>query len=273
MKETKMNFIDIHCHLHDPRIRPFLESVMARVRKAGIRYMVSCATGEENFTETLDLAENHSEILPCIGIHPWFCGNLQPGWKERLAQSVQNSVCGIGETGLDFVNPDFDREEQIRAFSFHLDLANQLKRPVVIHIRKAWDALIHILKKTGPLQIPGILHSYSGSADLAAQLVPYNLYFSFSGSITRTNAKKAVQVIQAVPRDRILVETDAPDLLPHMEKEVSRHGIFHGGRMINEPSYLPVIACSAARYLSMPLDDFSELVYENSRIVLGPLLV
>ncbi len=268
-----MNFIDAHCHLHDPRLRPFLKGVMERAKKAEIRNMVSCATEEENFLETFDLAEKYPEILPCIGIHPWFCEGLKPGWEERLIRQAEHTVCGIGETGLDFVDKNFNREEQIKVFSFHIALANELKRPVVIHVRKAWDALIHILKKTGPLKVPGILHSYSGSADLAGQLVSYNLYFSFSGSITRKNAKKAVQAIQAVPVDRILVETDAPDLLPDMDGGVSYHGVFHEDSMLNEPSYLPLIAETAARYLSMPLHDFSELTYENSRIALAPLLV
>ncbi|PIE00239.1 MAG: DNAase [Acidobacteria bacterium] len=266
-----MNFIDVHCHLHDVRISSCLSAMIQRAQKSGVRYMVSCATKEKNFERTLLLGQEYSSIVPCLGIHPWFVQTASCNWKENLGQKIEHSICGIGETGLDFTDKAADREQQIQVFSFQVHLANELKRPIQIHVRKAWDALIHVLKKNGPLKVPGMLHSYSGSADLVKQLLPYGVYFSFSGAITRKNARKTIESLQAVPVDRILLETDAPDMLPdcHLPEQ---DRVFYQDRILNQPSYLPLIARVGADHYGMSHESFVERVYENSSTVLAPLL-
>ncbi len=266
-----MNFIDVHCHLHDVRISSCLSAMIQRAQKNGVRYMVSCATEENNFERTLLLGQQYSSILPCLGIHPWFVQTASGNWKEHLGQKIEHSVCGIGETGLDFTDRAADREKQIQMFTFHVHLANDLKRPIQIHIRKAWDALIQVFKKNGPLKVPGMVHSYSGSADLVKQLLPYGVYFSFSGAITRKNAKKTIQSLQAVPLNRILLETDAPDMLPdsHLPEQ---NRVFYQDKILNQPSYLPLIFKVASGYSGVSPERFAQRVYENSCAFLGPLL-
>ncbi len=266
-----MDFIDVHCHLHDLRISSCLPPMIQRAQKSGVRYMVSCATAEENFDRTLTLGQEYSSILPCLGIHPWFVETASARWKENLGEKLENSACGIGETGLDFTDKSLDRERQIQVFTFQMHLANDLKRPIQIHIRKAWDALIHVLKKNGPLKVPGILHSYSGSAELVKQLLPHGVYFSFSGTITRKGARKIIQSLQAVPVDRILLETDAPDMVPDC-RVLEQDRIFYKDRILNQPSYLPLIARVAAGHYGMSHERFAQRVYENSCAVLAPLL-
>ena len=231
-----------------------------------MKYMVTCATMESNFGATRTLAREYNSILPCYGIHPWFLDSLSEKWEQTLGDWVSAQACGLGETGLDFMDRGGDRDLQIRVFKAHLTLANDLKRPVNIHVRKAWDALIRILKQTGPLKAPGLIHSYSGSADLVGLLEKYNLFISFSGSVTRPNAKKTIKAVRAVSRDRVLLETDAPDIFPSLDGEKRKWAF------LNEPANLVPIGRVAAQKRGMDEKDFLESAWANSLRVFGPVL-
>lgn len=257
-----MKYIDVHCHLHDDRIFKDLSNILNRAKNAGIVYAVSCATMEVNFDRTMELAKNHAGVIPCLGIHPWFIDTLSEKWDQNLGSRLSGSGAGVGETGLDFTDKAADRDLQIQVFKAHLSLASDLGLPVNIHIRKAWDALIHILKKNGPLPVPGLIHSYSGSADLISVLGKYNLYFSFSGAITRPSAKKVIKALKAVPPDRILFETDAPDLYPGRA----------GAGKLNEPSTIPYIAKIAAGRRNAESRVLAAHAWANGERVFAPLM-
>lgn len=259
-----MLFIDSHCHLHDPRIISDISKIESRAKKTNVRYMVSCATMEENFELTATLSKDYLSILPCFGIHPWFVDTLSNNWKDRLEHYLSAFPSGIGETGLDFTNKAWDQEKQIKVFEHHLSLARVLERPINIHIRNAWDTVIHILKKTGKLKVPGLIHSYSGSADMIPVFEKYGLYISFSGSVTNPNAKKVVTALKKVSKKRFVLETDSPDIYPYLpEPEAIR---------LNEPKNLQKIAQIASSRISMGLDEFSKLAYNNSLALFHPIL-
>jgi len=259
-----MLFVDSHCHLHDERVFPDMPQLVARARKAGIRKMVSCATMEENFDRTAGLAAAHGEILPCFGIHPWFLDSLSCDWQQHLETVLTAHRSGIGETGLDFMDKRANRDLQIRVFSHHLKLAMDLERPINIHIRKAWDTFIHLLKKLGPLKTPGLVHSYSGSADMVPLLEKYNLYISFSGSVTRPNAKKGIRALGAVSKERLILETDTPDIYPSIP------GYSENKR--NEPENLPAIAQIAALRANMGFEELVNHAYNNSLTLFKAIL-
>lgn len=226
--------------------------------------MVSCATREDNFELTATLSRRYSAVLPCFGIHPWFVETRSEQWKERLEHYLLAYPSGVGETGIDFANKTVDRGEQIKVFERHLALAGKLERPITIHIRNAWDAFIHILKKNGKLKVPGLIHSYSGSADMIPFFEAHNLFISFSGSVTNPGAKKVVNALKQVSKDRFVLETDSPDIYPYLpEKSVSR---------LNEPKNLPAIAQSASNRIGMEFEDFSRHAYENSLNLFHPVL-
>jgi TatD DNase family protein len=262
--EQTMQYVDAHCHLHDPRIIHDIPGMVQRAQAAGVTHMVTCATMEANFEVTAKLARQYPAIVPCYGIHPWFLDSLSPGWQQVLGDRVAAENCGIGETGLDFMDKNADRDRQMAVFAGHLALARDLDRPINIHIRKAWDAFVRLLKKTGPLKTPGLVHSFSGSADMAALLMRYNLYISFSGSVTRPGAKKVVTALKAVPKDRILLETDTPDIYPSVPDPDP------GG--LNEPKNLPVIARIAAVRSGVPVSDFVARAYANAKKVFAPII-
>lgn len=259
-----MLFIDSHCHLHDTRILADISHMVDRAQKAGVQYMVSCATMEENFERTAKLALAYGSVIPCFGIHPWFLDSLSENWQQTLETFLAAHRSGIGETGLDFMDKRADQELQLRVFSHHLALARELERPINIHIRKAWDPFIHLMKKFGPLTTPGLIHSYSGSLDMIPLFEKYNLYISFSGSVTRPNARKVVSALEAVSKERFVMETDAPDIYPSLLD--SRENT------INEPKNLPAIAQIAAKRVNMGFEKFAAQAYNNSLTLFNPVL-
>ncbi|HKJ98239.1 MAG TPA: TatD family hydrolase [Desulfotignum sp.] len=262
--ENTMQYVDVHCHLHDYRIAQDVAGIVQRAEAAGVTRMVTCATMEENFGATNSLADQYNAVFPCYGIHPWFLDTLSDNWFQKLGDQVAATAGGVGETGLDFMDKNADRDRQVEVFSGHLSLARDLERPINIHIRKAWDAFIRLLKKTGPLKTPGLVHSFSGSADLAVLLERYNLYISFSGSVTRPGAKKVVHALKAVSQDRYLLETDTPDIYPSVP-DPEAHGL-------NEPKNLPAIAQIAASRAGVPVRDFVRRAHANAREIFDPLI-
>ena len=263
MASPPLRYVDAHCHLHDPRILQDLPGIVRRGAAAGVTHMVTCATMEENFDATAVLVDRYAAVVPCYGIHPWFLDTLSDNWHQALGDRATATVCGIGETGLDFMDKQADRDRQVDVFAFHLALAQDLERPINIHIRKAWDIFIRVLKKTGPLKTPGLVHSFSGSADVVEQLERHNLYISFSGSVTRPAAKKVVKALNAVSKDRVLLETDAPDIYPTVA-DPDPSGL-------NEPKNLPAIAQIAAARAGVPVTDFVRQAYANALQVFSPI--
>jgi TatD DNase family protein len=259
-----MEFIDSHCHLHDSRILPDIPGIVSRAENAGVTAMLTCATMEENFEITAQLSLTYPSILPCFGIHPWFLDSLSERWKETLEHYLLSFPSGVGETGIDFMDKTLDRDRQIQVFEHHLALARELKRPINIHIRKAWDVFIQILKKTGKLVAPGLIHSYSGSADLIPVFESYGLYISFSGSVTQPGAKKVVNALKKVSKERYVLETDTPDIYPFLpEPETNR---------LNEPKNLPAIARIASERIGVGCEEFSRKAYQNSLILFAPIM-
>lgn len=260
-------FFDVHTHLHDSRIAGDAGGIMERASAAGVRYAATCATRAENFSATGTLAREDYRIIPCFGIHPWFLESLGPDWERDLGEQLTRLPSGVGETGLDFMDRGADRDLQMDVFKRHLALALDLGRPINIHIRKAWDAFVHLLKRTGPLPAGGVVHSYSGSADLTKVLISYNLFISFSGAATRPNAKKAVRSLKAVPLDRILFETDTPDLFPSLED-----GSAFQTAPLNEPRYVRDIVSMCAQRRGTPFETLAEYAYGNALKLFGPVM-
>ncbi|MCP4673453.1 MAG: TatD family hydrolase [Desulfobacula sp.] len=260
-----MLFFDSHCHLHDPRIIldiPWLED---RAKIASVQYMVSCATMEENFELTAQLSKDFSSILPCFGVHPWFVDTISEQWEKNLEHYLETYPSGIGETGLDFTDKSCDQEKQIKVFEHHLMLAMQLKRPINIHVRKAWDTFIHILKKFGKLKVPGMIHSYSGSADMIPVFEKFGFYISFSGSVTNPNAKKVIKALKKVSKNRFVLETDSPDIFPYLA-ESNLHS------KLNAPENLPSIAHIACKRVGMEFQEFADHAFQNSLNLFNPVL-
>lgn len=252
----RMKLFDAHCHLQALEIFPDIGKVMERATKFGVERIACCGTCSEDWRKVFQLAERFQQIIPMIGIHPWF---VSKGWKddflvlEKLLH--ENPKAGIGETGLDFQKRFTNRAEQEASFAAHLNLARKLNRPVAIHCVQTWGRLIEILREHPAQRI--LLHAFSGAAELIPELIELNCWFSFCGLVTDPQAKRVRVSLVAVPDDRLLIETDSPDFTPM------------GCLSPNEPANLVHIARAIAELRGIPLENFATQTFINSEYFLS----
>lgn len=249
-----LRFFDTHSHLQDPRITPDLKVIMDRAHAAGVTHIVSCGTREEDWQTVLDLASLWPGTIPMLGLHPWFVPQAHPDWHLRLAQLLEAIPAGLGECGLDFAIPEADPPSQIQAFTTQMRLARKLNRPVSIHCRKAWQALEACLQETGIPEAGAIIHAFSGSAEMATALQKRGLHLAFGGSLTHLSHHRTAKALLAVAPDKLLLETDAPDIPPD-------------GQDASEPAQLPHLAQQAAQLRSEPMDLLAEQVWINASTI------
>ncbi|MBF0303464.1 MAG: TatD family hydrolase [Desulfamplus sp.] len=253
----EFDFFDAHCHLQEPEISWDIKAIMERWRQNRGKTIVCCGTKESDWGTVGNIASQYSNVLPCFGIHPWFVENVSEKWFYELDRYLdmrfnctknyydndhainytmrnESQLKGfdiktikpfIGEIGLDNVIKNIDPVKQELIFKTQMGMARERKIPVSIHIRKGWDILIKILKKMGILEEGGLIHSYSGPADLIPILEKYGLYISFSGSVTNSLNKKVQKSLKAVSPQRLLIETDSPAILPkyYISSRLSEH--------------------------------------------------
>ncbi|MCP4114239.1 MAG: TatD family hydrolase [Desulfobacteraceae bacterium] len=250
-----MKRFDAHCHLQDQRLSQRLSRMLQTWNSSGGGFLVSCGTQEPDWADLMAIAGRTDTVLPCFGVHPWYVETVSPAWEENLGGYLERIPSGVGEIGLDFTSATPDRQLQEAVFKSQLALAHTLGLPVSIHIRKAWDSFIRILKHMGPLAGGGLIHSFSGSADMVPMFERHNLYISFSGTVTNPGNKKVGKALKAVSRDRLLIETDSPDLLPRLPEPVEDG--------INTPANLPVVAEAAATLLEVPMEILVQQTFDN----------
>ena len=180
----------------------------------GVSRCVVNGTSPEDWPRVAQLAELYPElIIPSFGLHPW--KTPSPNWQQQLTSYLDTvpHAC-IGECGLDRWIKGYDIELQREVFTAQLDLASQRNLPLSIHCLKAWGLLIEILESRPLPQRGFLLHSYSGSAELIPHLTELGAYFSFSGYFLHQRKQNVRDAFSSVPSDRLLIETDAPDMLP-----------------------------------------------------------
>ncbi|MFO7752619.1 MAG: TatD family hydrolase [Desulfobacteraceae bacterium] len=256
-----MELFDSHCHLQAHGLKSRMDEVMARAAEAGVSRMVCCGTAPEDWPDVRELARSYDAVIPAYGVHPFYIDLAPDGWAEILQSYLTKGTASIGEIGIDFLRKDIDRELQETIFTEQLVMAKEMHLPASIHVRKGWDSLIHILKRIGPLDPGGVIHSYSGSADMVEVLERYGIYISFSGAVTRPGAKKVKKALKAVSPDRVLLETDSPDILPGMPG--------FDRNTVNEPCNLPFVARTAAEISGVSTKEFARTAFENGMRLYG----
>ncbi|MCO5606842.1 hypothetical protein L7F22_061033 [Adiantum nelumboides] len=211
---------DVHCHLQDPRIVNALPSLLDAARHSGVKWFAVNGTCEDDWEEVKKLSEEHNEIIPCFGLHPWYVERRSDQWLKRLRSMLDNMpTAAMGEAGLDkgARGREISIAMQVDVLKQQLVLAKDLQRPISVHCVRAFGELQDILKELGPFPHGVILHSFLGSAEMVQPLAKQGAFFSFSGFLTALSAKKAKKMLQEVPLDRILIETDAPDAIPKVD--------------------------------------------------------
>lgn len=218
--KLQLQLFDAHCHLQDGRIGHVASQLIQTAANVGVRRFVVNGTNEEDWELVKQMGETHSSVIPCFGLHPWFVGKCSSNWLTVLRGFFETvPSAAVGEIGLDKGCPQgkaVDFITQTQVFKQQLELARQLQRPASVHCVSAFADLQEILREMGPFPAGIILHSYMGSSEMVQTLAKFGAYFSFSGFLTSMKPQKAKRILQAVPTDRILLETDAPDALPHV---------------------------------------------------------
>ena len=260
-----MRLFDAHNHLQDTRLAPFLDDVLARARAAGIERMAVKGCSEADWDRVLELAAAHESIHPALGLHPWFVAERTPEWMKHLERLLrEHPAASVGEIGIDRAVEPRDDADQEAVFLAQLELARDLDRPVTIHCRRAWGRLIELLDRFGPLPRGLLIHCFGGSAETAAELLRRGAFLSFSGTLTRPDPRKAAAAIRTVPADRLLLETDAPDLLPRTVPADRPFRDERTGRPLNEPAFLSFVLERAAELREEDPQRLAEQTFANA---------
>lgn len=250
---------DTHTHLDARQFDADREGVIDRAREAGVELMVNIGCDRKSIPTTIALAERYPFIYAAVGWHPVDSIDMNPEdleWIERLTSHPK--VVAIGEIGLDYHWDTSPKDVQHRVFREQIRLARKVKKPIVIHNREAHEDVIRILQEEGASEVGGVMHCFSGSKESAKQCLDMNFYISFGGPITYKNARVPKEVLEMVPMDRLLIETDSPYLTPHPNR---------GKR--NESSYVALVAQAAAEIKGISVEELAQITTENGKICFG----
>lgn len=260
--------VDSHCHLDREAFDADRQQVIERARAAGVTHVVVPAIGPSGWEGLLDLVRNGGGFLSCgLGIHPQALPELPPAEDEailrRLGELLQRGeAVAVGECGLD--GPTAERgawgsmERQIRLLEGQLALARDLHLPAILHVFRCHGEAIRVLERFGKLPAGGVLHSYSGSAELVKRWSRLGLHFSFTGPVTYERSRRVHEAARAVPPDRLLLETDGPDQPPSGRR---------GER--NEPAFLPEVARALAAIRGEEPEALAARTTLNARRLFG----
>ena len=252
--------IDTHCHLDSVAFSPDREAVLARARAAGVAEIVVPAVAPAGWEPLVDWARGREGIHVALGIHPQLLPELSAGDDERHLARLDallgtGAAIAVGECGLDAATARLvPMERQVRVLEAHAALARRHGLPLLVHCLRAHDELLALFR--AGLMPPTLLHSFSGSGEQARQYCAWEVWFAFAGPITYENAKKPAAAARAVSRERLLVETDAPDQTPRP----------HRGRC--EPAHLVEVVGGLARALAAEPEEIAELTARNARTAL-----
>lgn len=260
-----MRLVDAHNHLQDQRFGVDLPQVLCEMQGECIRHAVVNGTREIDWQSVLDLCNEQPAFLsPALGLHPWHVSSRSHAWADYLRQCLESATnSSIGECGLDLWKQPADLKEQRQVLQVHFDLAREMDKPLTIHCLKAWQALLDALQRSGPLP-PFLLHSFGGPTDMLAPLVKLGAYFSLSGYFLSERKTKALHAFSEIPIDRILIESDAPDMAPPREQQ----GRYHR-EAYHHPADLTSCLHALAELRQIPPDECAEICWENTARWLG----
>lgn len=262
-----MPLFDAHCHLQDERLFPQLDSAMRRAMAAGVTGLMCCGSGEKDWGLLPDIARRFPQVRLSFGLHPWYVGERTADWLNCLRTHLTSTPSAVGEIGLDHALDQATFADQEAVFLAQIHLANELERPVTIHCRRAWGRLMELLDEKGWPAHGFVLHSYSGSAELVQPLVRRGAFFSFSGAITFEQNRKGRAAAGIVPLERLLIETDAPDLMPRLPDGMPPVTGLRGP--INEPGFLTEVLRTVAQIRAMTQLELSEATNRHARALWG----
>lgn len=249
-----MRLIDSHCHLNYAGLAERQEEVLANARTRGIAGFLNISTRQSEWGDVVGAAERNADVWATIGVHPHEADAHPDLGAAALVEAAQHPrVIAIGECGLDYYYDKSDRAAQRERFQAHIDAARHTGLPLVVHTREAEAGTAEILsREVGKGGVAGVLHCFTGSADLARKALDLGFYISISGIVTFKNAKDLQEVAKSIPQDRLLVETDSPFLAP----------VPHRGQTC-EPAFVADTAAFLSDLRDEPLDELAAATTAN----------
>ena len=246
-------YFDSHAHLDEACFAEDFEEILARMAQNQVRGMMNIGCDLPSSERSIRLAERYDRIWAAVGSHPDDADQVDEARILMYRKLARHSrVKAIGEIGLDYHYEDIPRDVQQHAFRLQMALAEELELPVVIHEREAHGDALTIIDEYPSGK--GVFHCFSGSPELANELVRRGWYIGFTGVVTFKNARKAVETAKSIPLGRILIETDCPYMAPEP---------YRGRR--NDPSYVPLVAQKIAELRGLPAATVAQATWDNAR--------
>ncbi|MCL1848565.1 MAG: TatD family hydrolase [Clostridiales bacterium] len=247
-------WFDTHAHIDDPQFGQEQAAVVKRAEEAGVARFVNIGCNRESVQHTIQLIEGYEHIYGTVGLHPHDAKEMDDALIEEYRHwAAHPKMLAIGEIGLDFHYDHSPRDAQRDAFRRQIRLAGELGMPVTIHDREAHRECFDILTEEDGWVNGGIYHCYSGSAEMAAEIVKKGFFISFAGVVTFSNAEKLRRVAASVPLDRLLIETDCPYLAPQG---------YRGKR--NEPAYVVTTGKALADLRGISHEEMERITWDNA---------
>jgi TatD DNase family protein len=263
----ELTWVDTHCHLDAPEFSDALSEIISRAANNGVKAILLPTVQASDWGPVKNLVNQYRNQIPglvyTLGIHPLYIKQAQEGDINTLKSHIEQSLAdprfvGIGEIGLDYFVEGLDPRRQEYFFHAQLDLAQQFQLPVILHVRRSQDAILKALRKR---TVPsGIAHAFNGSHQQAEQFIDLGFKLGFGGAATYDRALQIRRLLQDLPLESVVTETDAPDIPPAWLRG-------EGGQF-NEPALMPRIARQLAGIRGMSEEVFSKAVWQNAMQVL-----
>ena len=245
---------DTHAHLDDRAFHEDRDTLIAGLPGKDVGLVMNPGCSLESSRNAVKLANQYDHVYAAVGSHPDVASEVNATVLEEYRKLCKENpkVKAIGEIGIDYHYEDIPREIQLRAFRMQMELAQELQLPVIVHEREAHEDGMAVVKEFP--QVTGVFHCYSGSAEMARQLVDLGWYIGFTGVLTFKNARKAVETAASIPLERIVLETDCPYMAPDP---------FRGRR--NDPGYIYRMAEKLAEIRGMSVEEIQAITTENGK--------
>ena len=255
-----MRFYDAHNHLQAPCYDGLPDELL--VVCEGLRRMVVNGCLELDWPKVAALADGCPHVLPSFGYHPWFIHLRSPDWQKNLEGFLDQYPCAVGEIGIDRWKTDISYDDQEEVFLTQLAMATERNLPVSIHCLKAWGRLLELLQENELPKRGLLLHSYGGSVEMMPAFTKLGAYYSFSGYFLCGAKGRHRETFKEVPANRLLIETDAPDM--QLPSQLNEYPLEDGeGKAVNHPANIRVIYRELAKFLEEPEGQLVKRVEEN----------
>lgn len=250
---------DTHAHYDDEKFDNDRNEVIERVHLEGVSNIINVSSDLNSIKVSAELAQKYTFMYAAAGIHPHNAEEINSKVISYLyEQAAYDKVVAIGEIGLDYYYEFAPRETQIKCFVEQIGVAKELSLPIIVHNRDSHEDVLKTIKKENAKKVGGVFHCFSGSVEMARELLNNNFYISVGGPVTFKNARRALEVVKYVPAEMLLVETDCPYLAPEP---------YRGKR--NDSGYLKYIVEKVAEVKNSTFQEMANITAKNVKRLFG----